>query len=177
MNYRMVIYTLGLVLLFESAFFLLPIITALVFGEWTQLCAFLATLAICAVIGSAAIYKKPKNMKLYTKEGFIIVSLSWVLLSLFGAIPFVLDGSIPNYIDAFFETVSGFTTTGSSIVPDVEALPRAMLIWRSFTHWVGGMGVLVFVMAVLPLSGAKNMHIMIIQAVLKALILLGFAGF
>ena len=160
MNYRMVIYTLGLVLLFESAFFLLPIITALVFGEWTQLCAFLATLAICAVIGSAAIYKKPKNMKLYTKEGFIIVSLSWVLLSLFGAIPFVLDGSIPNYIDAFFETVSGFTTTGSSIVPNVEALPRAMLIWRSFTHWVGGMGVLVFVMAVLPLSGAKNMHIM-----------------
>ena len=160
MNYRMVIYTLGLVMLFESAFFLVPIITALVYAEWLQLFAFLAALAICGTIGALATCKKPKNVKLYTKEGFIIVSLSWVLLSLFGAIPFVIDGSIPNYIDAFFETVSGFTTTGSSIVPSVEDLPRSILIWRSFTHWVGGMGVLVFVMAVLPLSGAKNMHIM-----------------
>ena len=160
MNYRMVIYTLGLVMLFESAFFLVPIVTALVYSEWLQLFAFLATLLICAAIGAAASFKKPKKMKLYTKEGFIIVSLSWVLLSIFGAIPFVIDGSVPNYIDAFFETVSGFTTTGSSIVADVEALPRSMLIWRSFTHWVGGMGVLVFVMAVLPLSGAQNMHIM-----------------
>ncbi len=160
MNYRMVIYTLGLVMLFESAFFLVPIITALVYGEWLQLLAFSITLAICAAIGTGATYKKPNKMKLYTKEGFIIVSLSWVFLSLFGAIPFVIDGSIPSYIDAFFETVSGFTTTGSSILGDVEALPRSMLIWRSFTHWVGGMGVLVFVMAVLPLSGAHNMHIM-----------------
>ena len=160
MNYKMVIYTLGLVLLFESAFFLVPIITALIYSEWLQLFAFLITLAICGAIGAVATCKKPKKMKLYTKEGFIIVSLSWVFLSLFGAIPFVIDGSIPNYVDAFFETVSGFTTTGSSIVADVEALPRSMLIWRSFTHWVGGMGVLVFVMAVLPLSGAQNMHIM-----------------
>ena len=160
MNYKMVIYTLGLVMLFESAFFLVPIITALVYSEWLQLCAFLFTLALCGIIGMAATCKKPEKTKLYTKEGFIIVSLSWLLLSIFGAIPFVVDGSIPNYIDAFFETASGFTTTGSSIVSDIEALPRSILIWRSFTHWVGGMGVLVFVMAILPLSGAKNMHIM-----------------
>ena len=112
------------------------------------------------VIAVPFVIKKPKQTDLYAKEGFVIVSLSWVILSLFGALPFVISGAIPSFIDAFFETVSGFTTTGASIVPSVEDLPRAMLMWRSFTHWVGGMGVLVFIMAILPLSGAQNMHIM-----------------
>ena len=112
------------------------------------------------MIAAPFVIKKPENTDLYAKEGFVIVSLSWLILSIFGALPFVISGAIPSYIDAFFETVSGFTTTGSSIVPAVEELPKAMLMWRSFTHWVGGMGVLVFIMAILPLSGAQNMHIM-----------------
>ena len=160
MNHKMVRYTLGIILLFEAIFFLVPIITALCFSEWEALKATAISAALCLAAAIPMSYKKPKNTKLFAKEGFVIVSLSWILLSAFGALPFVLSGVIPNYIDAFFETVSGFTTTGSSIIPSVEDIPKAMLIWRSFTNWVGGMGVLVFVMAILPLSGAQNMHIM-----------------
>ena len=156
----MVRYTLGIILLFEALFLCAPLLTALCYSEWSSFKALLITIAICTVIAAPFVLKKPKNTDVFAKEGFVIVSLSWVLLSVFGALPFVFSGSIPSYIDAFFETVSGFTTTGSSIVPAVEELPKAMLMWRSFTHWVGGMGVLVFVMAILPLSGAQNMHIM-----------------
>ena len=160
MNYKMVRYTLGIILLFEALFLVAPILTALYFGEQKSLIASGITALICIVIAAPFVIKKPKNTDLYAKEGFVIVSLSWVILSVFGALPFVISGAIPSFIDAFFETVSGFTTTGSSIVPAVEDLPKAMLMWRSFTHWVGGMGVLVFIMAILPLSGAQNMHIM-----------------
>ena len=160
MNYKMVRYTLGVILFFEALFLVVPILTALCYSEWTSLNASLITALICIVISAPFIIKKPKNTALFAKEGFVIVSLSWIILSAFGALPFVISGSIPSYIDAFFETVSGFTTTGSSIIPAVEELPKAMLMWRSFTHWVGGMGVLVFIMAILPLSGAQNMHIM-----------------
>ncbi len=160
MNFKMIRYTIGTILLFESAFLLVPLITALCYGEWSALLATLASIAICVAAAMPLCYKKPANRSVYAKDGFVIVALSWVALSAFGALPFVISGSIPNYIDAFFETVSGFTTTGSSIVPLVEELPKSMLMWRSFTHWVGGMGVLVFVMAILPLSGAQNMHIM-----------------
>lgn len=156
----MVRYTLGILLLFEALFLVVPMLTALCFEEWTSLWASGITALICIVIAAPFVIKKPEHTDLFAKEGFVIVSLSWVLLSAFGALPFVISGAIPNYIDAFFETVSGFTTTGSSIVPAVEDLPKAMLMWRSFTHWVGGMGVLVFIMAILPLSGAQNMHIM-----------------
>lgn len=162
MNLKMIRYTLGIILLFEAAFLLVPLITSLCFlpEEWSSFFATLGTMAICAGLGVLASFRRPKNTVMYTKDGFIVVALSWIVLSLFGALPFVFSGSIPNYIDALFETVSGFTTTGSSILTSVEDMPRAMLIWRSFTNWVGGMGVLVFVMAILPLSGAQNMHIM-----------------
>nr|MBQ8891201.1 TrkH family potassium uptake protein [Clostridia bacterium] len=162
MNYKMIRYTLGLILRFEAIFLCVPIVTGLIYREWQGLSAFVAVAGLCLSLGFFISYKKPENMKLYARDGFVIVSLSWILLSLMGALPFVLCGAIPNYIDALFETVSGFTTTGSSIIPSdvLEALDHCVLIWRSFTHWVGGMGVLVFVMAILPLSGAQNMHIM-----------------
>ena len=160
MNYKMVRYTLGILLLFEALFFLVPILTALCFGEMEAMKAFAITAAICIVIAVPFIIKKPKNSELFAKEGFVIVSLSWILLSAFGALPLVISGDVPNYIDAFFEMVSGFTTTGSSIIPAVEEMTHATLIWRSFSNWIGGMGVLVFIMAILPLSGAQNMHIM-----------------
>ena len=160
MNYKMVRYTLGVILLFEALFLVVPMLTALYFKESESLKAFGLTALICILIAAPFVIKKPKSTDLFAKEGFVIVSLSWVILSAFGALPFTISGTIPSYIDAFFETVSGFTTTGSSIIPAVEELPKAMLMWRSFTHWVGGMGVLVFIMAILPLSGAQNMHIM-----------------
>ena len=156
----MVRYTLGVILLFEALFLAVPILTALCFHEQKSLFACLLTALLCILIATPFVIKKPDSTDVFAKEGFVIVSLSWLILSIFGALPFVISGAIPNYIDAFFETVSGFTTTGSSIIPAVEELDKAMLMWRSFTHWVGGMGVLVFVMAILPLSGAQNMHIM-----------------
>lgn len=159
MNYRMITYILGWILLFEAGFLLVPTVTALIYGE-AAVKGFLLTIAICAAASVLLIFKRPKNAALRSRDGFIIVSLSWIVLSLFGALPFVLTGATASYVDAFFETVSGFTTTGSSIMTDVECLPKAVLIWRSFTHWVGGMGVLVFIMAFLPLSGGRNMHIM-----------------
>ena len=160
MNHKMIRYTLGTILFFEAIFFIIPIITALCFKEWQALRATAITAGMCLAVSIPMSYKKPKNTKLFAKEGFVIVSLSWILLSAIGALPFVFSKAIPNYIDAFFETVSGFTTTGSSVIPSVEDIPKSMIIWRSFTNWVGGMGVLVFVMAILPLSGAQNMHIM-----------------
>ncbi len=160
MNYKMIRYTLGIILIFEAIFLAVPAITAIVYFEWRSLIASLVSAALALLFALPLSYKRPTNTSLYARDGFVIVSLSWIALSLFGALPFVISGAIPNYIDAFFETVSGFTTTGSSIVPAVEELPKAMLMWRSFTHWVGGMGVLVFVMAIMPLSGGQNMHIM-----------------
>ena len=159
MNYRMIRNILGWLLIFECGFMLVPAITALVYRE-SEIWCFLLTMLICGVIGGLFIRRKPANQTLYAREGFVIVALSWIVLSLFGAMPFRISGCIPHYVDALFETVSGFTTTGASILSEVESLPRCMLMWRSFTHWVGGMGVLVFVMAFVPLSGGQNMHIM-----------------
>ena len=159
MNYKMIRNILGWLLIFEAGFMLVPLITGLCYAE-AEVWSFAVTALICAAIGSLCIWKKPKDPVLYAREGFVIVALSWIILSLFGAIPFFVSGTIPNYVDAVFETVSGFTTTGASILTAVEPLPRCMLMWRSFTHWVGGMGVLVFIMAFIPLSGGQNMHIM-----------------
>ena len=159
MNYRMITYILGWILLFESAFLLVPTLTALVYKE-PEVLDFLLTIGICLVASLLFIATKPKNKDLHSRDGFVIVSLSWIVLSLFGALPFLFTGATTTFIDALFETVSGFTTTGASIMTDVEILPHSVLIWRSFTHWVGGMGVLVFIMAFLPLSGGRNMHIM-----------------
>ena len=160
MNYKMIKYTLGLLMMFEAAFFLLPMITAICYGEWTTLLAFLISAAICLGLGGLSVMKKPEKTTIYAREGFVIVSLSWIILSIFGCLPFLFAGCTTNIIDALFETASGFTTTGASIFPEVEVLPKAILIWRSFTHWIGGMGVLVFIMAFLPLGGGQNMHIM-----------------
>ena len=159
MNGKMIRNILGWLLIFECGFMLVPTVTALVYRE-REVWAFLVTMLLCGTIGALFVWRKPKDSVLYAREGFVIVSLSWILLSLFGAIPFCISGAIPNYLDALFETVSGFTTTGASILTEVEPLPRCMLMWRSFTHWVGGMGVLVFIMAFIPLSGGQNMHIM-----------------
>ena len=159
MNYRMIKYTLGWLLMFEAGFFIVPILTALVYKE-PELWDFMLAAGICLAVAGLMFIGKPKNTVLYAREGFVIVALCWIFLSIFGALPFMFSGVTESYIDALFETVSGFTTTGASIFPNVELLPRSILMWRSFTHWVGGMGVLVFIMAFLPLSGGRNMHIM-----------------
>ena len=155
----MIKYFLGWILVFETMFLLIPLVTAVIYGEQCFF-AILLSMAVCLAAGGLLIWKKPKNTELYSREGFVIVSMSWIVLSLFGCLPFVFSGAIPSFTDALFETVSGFTTTGASILAEVERLPKAMLIWRSFTHWVGGMGVLVFIMAFIPLSGGQNIHIM-----------------
>ncbi|MBQ7820920.1 MAG: TrkH family potassium uptake protein [Clostridia bacterium] len=159
MNIRMILYTLGWVLNIEAVALLLPSICALCYGELYTLKYIAITIALCLVFGIPLTVRSPKNKAMYSKEGFVTVALSWIVISLFGAMPFFLSGAIPNYIDAFFETVSGFTTTGASILNDVESLPKALLLWRSFTHWMGGMGVLVFLVAVLPLSGGSNLYL------------------
>ena len=160
MNFGMILYTLGWILMFEAAFLIVPCITALAYGELSALMAFLTGVGICLLAGFLMSVKKPKSKALRSRDGFVIVASSWILLSLFGAIPFMLTGVTTNYVDALFETASGFTTTGATIFKDVEILPRSIVMWRSFTHWVGGMGILVFVMAFLPLSGGTNMYIM-----------------
>ncbi len=160
MNYRMIRNILGWILIFEAGFMAVPVVTAVCYAEWRELSAFAATMVLCAAIGVLCVWKKPQNTALYAREGFVTVALSWIVMSLFGAIPFCITGAIPNYIDALFEMVSGFTTTGSSILPAVEEMPKCINMWRCFSHWVGGMGVLVFIMAFVSLSGGQNMHIM-----------------
>ena len=146
-------------MLFESAFLSLPCLIALIYHEKKGF-SFWIMLFVCLIIGILFVMKKPKKTVYYAKEGFLTVAISWIVMSFFGALPFVINGDIPSVVDAMFETVSGFTTTGSSILTDVEALARCSLFWRSFTHWVGGMGVFVFVLAVMPLVGGQNIHLM-----------------
>lgn len=160
MNKKMIFYSLGTVLIFEGALLLLPAIAAFCYGEKSGF-AFLAVADAALLLGVLIrLFSKPKTKVIYAKEGFVIVALTWIVLSLVGAVPFVLSGEIPNYIDAFFETVSGFTTTGASIVTNVEGLSHGVLFWRSFTHFIGGMGILVFVMAVMPKVSDRPMHIL-----------------
>ncbi len=162
MNFHIIKRTIGWLLLFEALFFLVPVITAIVYSE-AEIVSFLVAMSICIALGVVCLLGKPKSEYMYAKEGFVIVALSWIVMSIFGALPFWFSRVIPSFIDALFETVSGFTTTGATIFATgemIEALPKSILIWRSFTHWVGGMGVLVLIMAFLPLSGARNMHIM-----------------
>jgi trk system potassium uptake protein TrkH len=135
------------------------VVVGLIYRERATM-AFIAPIIVLAVLGLTLGIKKPKNREIYARDGFFIVACAWVLMSLFGALPFYISGYFKNYIDCFFEVVSGFTTTGASILSDVEALPNCLLFWRSFTHWVGGMGVLVFVMAILPLSDDRSLYLM-----------------
>lgn len=159
MNIKMVRYILGWVLLFEGIFMILPIIVALIYGEKHGY-AYVITAVLCLLISWLFTRKKPEMNRLCAREGFVSVALSWIVMSAFGALPFVITGDIPNFVDAMFETISGFTTTGASILTDVEALSQCNLFWRSFTHWIGGMGVFVFIMAVLPLLGGTNLNLM-----------------
>lgn len=159
MNFSMIRYVIGLVMLFESAFMALPCLVALIYHEKKGF-SFWIMLFVCLIIGILFVMKKPKKTVYYAKEGFLTVAISWIVMSFFGALSFVINGDIPSVVDAMFETVSGFTTTGSSILTDVESLARCSLFWRSFTHWVGGMGVFVFVLAVMPLVGGQNIHLM-----------------
>ena len=153
MNYRMILSLLGDVLLVIGAFLLLPCIVAVIYGE-PELWVLLATAAGSGLLGGLFILLRPKRRReLHARDGFVMVALSWILISLVGAIPFTVSGAIPSYLDAVFETMSGFTTTGASILRAVEDLPKCLLFWRSFTHWLGGMGVLVFMLAIVPLSG------------------------
>lgn len=158
MNRRMIGRILGLVLLIFAALMILPMVTGLYYGE--NIGGFLISALVTALAGFILTRFKPRTGDIYAREGFIAVGLSWLSMGLFGALPFVLSGQIPNYIDAVFETVSGLTTTGATILNDIEGMSRSALFWRSFTHWIGGMGVLVFIMAVLPMSGEHSMHIM-----------------
>ena len=154
----MIARILGMVLLILAALLVLPLIAGLCYGE--NVLNFAVTIAATAALGGIFMLFKPKNRDIYAREGFTAVGLSWILMSLIGALPFVISGDIPSYVDALFETVSGFTTTGSTLLTDVEAMSRGCMFWRMFTHWIGGMGVLVFIMAVLPMSGEHSMHIM-----------------
>lgn len=159
MNYRMIAFVLGRIFMAEAGLLLLPLGCGLIYGEDTLL-AFLIPILLLAALGCLLGLRKPKDTVIYARDGLVVVALAWVLMSAFGALPFLLSGDIPDYTDAFFEMVSGFTTTGSSILTDVEAMSRSCLFWRSLSHWVGGMGVLVFVMAVVPMTDGRAMHLM-----------------
>ena len=159
MNKRMVFYILGKMLGVEAILLLAPAVVGVIYHEPSTKYFFI-TMATLVLIYLLTGRKQPETTTIYAKEGLVIVSLAWILWSAFGALPFYLSKSIPGFVDAFFETVSGFTTTGSSILTNVESLPKCMLFWRSFTHWIGGMGVIVFIMAIIPMAGANNMHLL-----------------
>ncbi|MBE5932543.1 MAG: TrkH family potassium uptake protein [Lachnospiraceae bacterium] len=160
MNYRVITYILGWVLNIEAAFMLMPFIVSLLYGEYSKGMAFVWVMLGSVAIGILLVIKKPKDATFYLKEGFVTVALSWIIMSVVGALPFVINGDIPHFVDAFFETVSGFTTTGASILSDVETLARCSMFWRCFTHWIGGMGVLVFLLAIVPMAGGTHMNLM-----------------
>ncbi len=159
MNVSVIRYILGWVVLLEGALFSLPTAVAVIYQESAGM-TFLQVMILCMSAGVLLVIKKPKNTEFFAKEGFVVTAVSWILLSIIGALPFYLCGEIPSFVNALFETISGFTTTGATILHDVEALSHCTLFWRSFTHWIGGMGVLVFLLAILPMASGNNMHIM-----------------
>lgn len=160
MNKKAILYIIGWVLIIEGAAMQLPTIVGLIYGE-SQFRYFIYVGLSMALLGALIIFKRPKNLTMYKKEGFASTAISWLVLSLCGAIPLCISGTIPSYLDAFFETASGFTTTGSTILTEIEGLPYCMLFWRSFTHWLGGMGVIVFLLAIIPnLGGNQSINLM-----------------
>ena len=158
MNNKMIARILGNILLVEAALLVVPLAVSTLCREPAQ--PFLIPIALLLVCGTLLSRAAPQSRALYAREGLVIVALAWVVVSLFGALPFYLSHSMPTFADCFFETVSGLTTTGASVLPEVEHLGRGILFWRSFTHWIGGMGVLVFVMAILPMSDGHGMHLL-----------------
>jgi len=160
MNRSMVRFILGHVLRIEAVLMLLPLLIAFIYGEKPQIFAFFISILLGVGIGTLLTIKKPKNNVFYLKEGCVTTSLSWIVLSLLGCLPFIITGEIPHFANALFETISGFTTTGASILNEVESLSHATLMWRSFTHWIGGMGVLVFLLSILSMTGGSSMNLM-----------------
>ncbi len=161
MNRKLVFNYIGRILQASCALLFLPLIVALIYKETLCAVAFLASCVICLAAGLLlTLFSKPESDLIFAKEGFAIVALGWLAMSLAGALPFIISKEIPHFADAFFETVSGFTTTGASILTNVEAMSKSMLFWRSFTHWIGGMGVLVFVIAILPNLSDRSVNIM-----------------
>ena len=163
MNYRMIFNIIGKIVCVEAAFMLPALLISLFQGESASVLGIAAAMAAAVAAGLPFALWKPAKKTMYARDGFIAVGLTWIIVSAVGALPFLVSGAIPNYIDCLFETVSGFTTTGASILSDVEALPMGLLYWRSFTHWLGGMGVLVFVLALSPLTAkdsGESMHLL-----------------
>ena len=156
MNYRFVFHQIGNILKVVAALMLLPLFVSIIYQE-SNFIAFLIPMAAALGVGFFLSRHKDVNPTIYAKEGLALVGLAWICVSIFGSLPFVISGQIPNFINAFFETVSGFTTTGASILTNIEALDKSMLFWRSFTHWIGGMGILVFIIAFLPQTNARSM--------------------
>lgn len=160
MNYAIVFRLLGYIFLITGGLLLAPALCSVIYGEWSVVAVFLIIAALCAVIGLCLRTIKPKSKIFYMREGFATTALTWIVISVMGSLPFIFTGCIPNPFDALFETVSGFTTTGASILSEVESLPKGILFWRSFTHWIGGMGVLVFLLSLLPLTGGSHVNLM-----------------
>lgn len=164
MNYKMITYVLGSLLRIEGVLMSIPLVLSFVYREGPAQKAFLITVLVCFVLGTLIRHREPENKSIYGREGFVVVALSWIVMSLFGAMPFYLSGAIKGFINCFFETVSGFTTTGASILTEIEGLPMSILFWRSFTHWIGGMGILVFMLAILPMGDERSMYMMKAEA-------------
>ena len=159
MNYKCITYILGWILKVEGVFLALPLAVSLLYRERTWP-VFLACALLSLVLGTALSFKRPENFQFYAREGYVGVALGWIVMSLVGALPFYFTGEIPSFTDSLFEIISGFTTTGASILPRVEDLSNGILIWRSFSHWIGGMGVLVFVLQIMPMTSGQTMHLM-----------------
>jgi len=159
MSIKSILYVLGKILFIEALLMLLPLTVSIIYGDGS-LFAYIITTVILFAISTPSIIFKLKKPVIRAREGLVITGFAWIAVSLFGALPFCISGDIPNYLDALFETVSGFTTTGSTILSDIEALSPSNLFWRSFSHWIGGMGVLVFALAILPGNDTQSMHLM-----------------
>ena len=160
MNNKTVFYTVGRVLILEAILLLLPLAVSLIYRDGCWLAFGISILTALAIGGTMSLICRKRKSGLSIRDGFSVVSLSWICLSLIGSLPFVISGEIPSFIDAFFETVSGFTTTGASILNDVESMSKGLLFWRSFTHWLGGMGILVFVMAIMDKAPDRSINIL-----------------
>ncbi len=164
MNFNMIAYLLGSIIRIEGVLLTLPTAVAVLYQEQQAAVSFIATIVACLLVGTVLISREPKNKQIFGREGFIVVALSWIVMSLLGSMPFYLSGAIEGYMNCFFETVSGFTTTGASVLQEIEHLPKSILFWRCFTHWIGGMGILVFMLAIRPLGDERTMYLMKAEA-------------
>lgn len=164
MNYNMIAYLLGNILHIEGVLLSVPVAVAFFYREEYSATSFIASAVVCLIAGAVLQSREPEDKRIYGREGFVVAALSWIVMSFFGAIPYYLTDSIPGFINCYFETVSGFTTTGATMLTEIEHLDNAILFWRCFTHWIGGMGILVFMLAVMPLSDDRTMHLMKAEA-------------